>query len=204
MSLARLAAYLGGGCPPGGARHYPGCRDPRPPAGSVPVHLPGRLYFALESRTWTGGMAFHDPDAGGRTAARAHLLTLAQFSDIAAQEMGREPGRDLDLAALLRHGRMRIGDGRYETLVCTGLLDGLPVVTFTAPWAMADVPKNAPAPAYLRHLAAGLAQAHGWDGRTVAAYLADCPGVADRWTADDVAALLAAPAPGEPRPALTP
>lgn len=197
MHLDRLTAYLAGGRPAGGLRSYPGCRDPRGPARMAPVMLPGLLYFATTSEVWTGGRAFYDPDAtparGGEMPSRAYLLTLSQFSDIAAQEMYREPGEDLDLTEAVTRGRARIGPGRYETLVCAGLLDGYPVLTFTAPWSSRDITMNAPSAAYLRHIAAGLVASHGWSARRAAAYLAGCPGADGHWTAPEIAALLAGP-----------
>ncbi|QEV56641.1 histone deacetylase [Streptomyces platensis] len=200
MHLDRLTAYLAGGRPAGGLRSYPGCRDPRGPARTAPVMLPGLLYFATESDVWTGGRAFYDPDASpaqdGRSAelpSRAYLLTLSQFSDIAAQEMGREPGEDLDLTEAVTRGQARIGPGRYETLVCAGLLDGDPVVTFTAPWSSQDITMNAPSAAYLRHIAAGIVASHGWSAGRAAAYLAGCPGADGHWTAAEIAALLTDP-----------
>ncbi|GAA2468248.1 histone deacetylase [Streptomyces macrosporus] len=186
----RLTCYLAGGRPPGGARTYPGCRDRRPPARSLPIVLPGLLYFATESPVWTGGRAFYDPDAGGETPAHAYLLTVAQFSDIAAQEMYREPGTDPDLAEVLARGRARLGPGRYETLVCPGLLDGRPVLTFTAPWRSGEVEKTPPSAAYLRHLAAGLMAAHGWSVERAARFLAGRPGAAARWTPEAVVELV--------------
>lgn len=131
----RLTCYLAGGRPPGARRSYPGCRDHSPPLATVPVLLPGQLYFALESKTWTGGMAFYDPFDEGELPARAYLLTAEQFADIAAQEMYRAPGTDLDLTGVLRTGRAQLGPGRYETLVCPGQLDGHPMLTFTAAMA---------------------------------------------------------------------
>ncbi|WP_190134281.1 histone deacetylase [Streptomyces longispororuber] len=190
MHLDRLMAYIAGGRPPGSSRDHPGCRDRRPPRVSRAVELPGVLYFATESVLWTGGRAFYDPGADGRVYARAHLVTPAQFSDIAAQEMYRPPGTDLDLTAVLRDGRARLGAGRYETLVCAGLLDGLPLLTFTAPWRLTDVALNVPARAYLRHLAAGLLETAAWDEAAVAAYLAACPGALGHWTAGRIAGLL--------------
>ncbi|GGU23610.1 histone deacetylase [Streptomyces lavendofoliae] len=180
----RLAHYIAGGTPPGGARSCPGCRDRRPPAASVPVELEGALYFATESPVWTGGRAFYDPYAEGRVLARAHRITAGQFADIAAQEMYRAPGPDtaLDLTGVLRDGRAVLGGGRYETLVRPGTLDGLPMLTFTAPWRLHDVAWNSPSAGYLRHLAAGLLAAGAWDADTVAAYLASRPGAAGHWT----------------------
>ncbi|GGS08626.1 hypothetical protein GCM10010252_54680 [Streptomyces aureoverticillatus] len=190
MLLGRLMHYIAGGRPPGAARGCPGCRDRRPPRASVPVELPGVVYFATESALWSGGRAFYDPGARGRVYTRAHLVTAEQFADIAAQEMYGEPGFVPDLGPALRHGRARIGDGRYETLVCPGTLDGLPVLTFTAPWALGDVDLNAPSGGYLRQLATGLMETAAWDEAAVTAYLAACPGAAGTWTAERVAGLL--------------
>ncbi|MFC9594716.1 histone deacetylase [Streptomyces sp. NPDC056944] len=198
----RLRYYLEGGRPPEAARAFPGCRDPRPPERSVPVVLPGRVYFARDSPVWGGGLAFYDPAPDGTAWGVAHLLTAGQFSDIAAQEMYRAPGDDLDLAEVVATGRGVLGPGRYETLVCPGLLDGLPVLTFTAPWPMPDDDGlRAPSAAYLRHLAAGLGRAGAWAHAEVAAYLAACPGAAGHWTAAAVAGLSAPTAPtGPPAP----
>ncbi|WP_128381702.1 histone deacetylase [Streptomyces cavernae] len=190
MHLARFRYYLSGGRPPGGRRTYPGCRDTRPPERTRPVTLPGQLYFALESRAWTGGMAFYDPNGGGGTPARAYLLTAEQFADIAAQEMCREPGAELDLAPVLASGRAEMGPGRYETLVCPGHLDAHPVLTFTAPWHMHEVRWNAPNSTYLRHIGSGLNEAHAWPGARIAQYLATRPGTAGHWTATAVTTLL--------------
>lgn len=187
----RLACYLRGGRPPGGARSYPGCRDPSPPLRSVPVTLRGVLYFATESAVWTGGRAFLDPDAEGETPAVAHLLTVGQFSDTAAQEMGRAGGVDLDLAALLGTGdRARLGPGRYETLVRVGEAAGAPMLTFTAPWGVATHPGNAPSAAYLRMLGRGLMAGHGWSAARTADHLAGRPGARGSWTPRAVRRLL--------------
>lgn len=191
MHVDRLAHYIRGGRPPGAARTYPGCRDRQLPSRSVPLELPGALYFATRSPVWRGGRAFYDPGADGRVLARAHLISTGQFADIAAQEMYRDPGADLDLGEVLRTGRATLGEGRYETLVHAGWLEGRPVLTFTAPWRMDEVDWTAPSAAYLRHLAEGLREAGAWDDRAVTAYLAACPGTAGLWTEGAVAQLLA-------------
>ncbi|WP_199811693.1 histone deacetylase [Streptomyces sp. NRRL S-340] len=190
MDLGRLAFYLRGGRPPGAARATPGCRDPRMPARSVPVELTGALYFATESPVWGGGRAFYDPRVQGRVLARAHLLSAEQFSDIAAQEMYREPGGRLGLTDVLSSGRAVLGRGRYETLVCPGQVDGLPVLTFTAPWGLDDVPWNPPSAPYVRFLGGGLLSAGVWDTDAVASYIAACPGATGHWSQPAVADLL--------------
>ncbi|NEA54788.1 histone deacetylase [Streptomyces sp. SID13666] len=190
MHMNRLMSYLGGGQPPGASRSYPGCRDSRPPALSVPVELTGALYFATESLVWSGGRAFYDPHATGHVYARAHLVTAGQFSDIAAQEMYREPGTDLDLTEVLRSGVATLGHGRYETLVCPGSLDGLPLLTFTAPWTVDEADWTPPSAAYLHHLAHGLLETGAWDVPAISAYLQACPGAAGHWSAHQIADLL--------------
>ncbi|MCW2871159.1 MAG: histone deacetylase [Streptomyces oryziradicis] len=190
MHRARLEYYLAGGRPPGGARTYPGCRDARRPERSVPVVLPGSLYFAGESPAWTGGMGFYDPEAPGELWGRAYLVTAGQFSDIAAQEMLWAPDRDLDLAEVLAHGRARLGSTRYGRLVCAGALDGVPALTCTAPGGMGDLALNRPSARYLAYIAGGLAEAGGWEAGEITAYLAGRPGAAGAWSPDEIAALV--------------
>src|SRR3954470_12989900 len=91
MCASRFACYIQGGTPPGGSRANPGARDRRLPRRSVAVDLPGTVYFAGESPQWGGGVAFYDHATPGFTAARAYLVTAAQFADITAQEMYRVP-----------------------------------------------------------------------------------------------------------------
>jgi len=175
MSSTRLACYLQGGCPPGGSRTNPGARDRTLPRRSVPVDLPGSVFFAGESPQWGGGVAFYDHATAGKTAARAFLVTAGQLADIAAQEMYREPrvGDPLEdlVASPLAGGRHTVGEGRYETLVEVGQLDGFALLTFTSPHGATAVEHTAPAPAYLAMMAEGLRESRGWDEQQIAAYL---------------------------------
>ncbi|QKV80322.1 histone deacetylase [Amycolatopsis sp. Hca4] len=189
MYAARLRCYLEGGTPPGARRSYLGCRDRSPVRRIVASEFPGGVYFATESPVWLGGRAFFDPALPGRAAMRSYLVTTGQFSDIAEQEMYRQPGPDLDLTTVLRTGRDQLGPGRYETLLHLGDLDGHPVLTFTAPWSAAEVEKNPPSAAYLAMLVGGLREAHGWSAWEIAGYLAPLPGVRDHWTVREIAGL---------------
>lgn len=190
MHAARLSCYLAGGTPSGAQRRFPGCRDTRPPLRTVGCELDGGVYLATYSPVWGGGRAFFDPALPGRAPARAYLITPGQFADIAAQEMYRDPGADLDLGEVLATGRVHLGPGRYETLLHTGYLDRYPLLTFTAPWHADDVAWTAPSAPYLRMLAGGLRQAHGWNVNRAAGYLAGLPGARGHWTPDAIAAAL--------------
>lgn len=177
MCEERLTSYLAGGIPTGGRRRNPGARDATPPRRTVPIDLPGALYFAGESPQWGGGVAFYDHDAthGGPTAARGYLVSAGQFADIAAQEMYRTPvaGDPLEQVVLggLDGGRHTVGPGRYETLVEVGRLGGAPLLLFTAPDGIDAVAHTAPGAAYVAMLARGLRESRHWDEQQVAAYL---------------------------------
>jgi hypothetical protein len=183
MSVTRFTHYLEGGRPDGAVRGYDGARDPSEPLDDVPLMLEGEVYFAWESPTWGGGIAFYDPDAGGSAAGRAYLVTGEQFSDIASQEMRKPVGRDLPLTRLFQESRTAVlGPGRYETLHVVDEIDSTPVVTFTASWQHRTVDLHPPVAAYLRTIAAGIAETHGWDTPRICEYLIERPGVRPTWT----------------------
>ena len=171
LARDRFLAYLAGGRPAGATRVYPGARDPSPPGDDRPLRLPGRIFFAWESPTWGGGIAFYDADSDGSVLARAYRITAGQFSDLAAQEMRRDPGDDLDLSQVLAERRHTYGPGRYETLHLVGELDDLPVLTFTAP-ADHGLARNPPAPAYVDTIVRGLVECHGLTDAQARAYVA--------------------------------
>jgi hypothetical protein len=158
----------------------------------VSLHVPGGLVFAGESRVWGGGMAFYDTSAPGLVAGRGYLVTAEQLGDIAAQEMRREPGGEFarELAGLLTEVQSlhTMGPGRYETVARLGERDGVPMFTVTH-GDVADLEPAAPSAAYVRWIAAGLREAHGWDGARIADYLSAAPGVKGAWTVDDLTAI---------------
>ncbi|MEU6978358.1 histone deacetylase [Streptomyces sp. NPDC046371] len=195
MDLERLQRYLDAG------------RDPAAPVASRGVVMPGVVYFATESPVWGGGRAFYDPAADGSVYARAHLIGLGQFADLAAQEMYRLPGAEteaetdiglglgLDLDEVVRRGRVRLGPGRYETVVRVGEVGRVPMVTFTAPWRVGEVELRRPSGPYLRHFVRGLRAVGGRSDLRIARYLAACPGAAGEWAVHDLLALMGAEPP---------
>jgi hypothetical protein len=192
LAMSRFRCYLSGGRPAGGARRYVGCRDPSDPARAEGVEVAGGIVFASESGVWGGGMAFFDRTLPGVAACRAYLVTADQFGDIAAQERRRPPGGEFarDLAGLLPDVETMVatGPGHYETVVRLGELDGAPMFTITH-HDVASLPLAAPTAAYLRWIAAGLREAHGYDVAGVARYLAAAPGVAGAWSESEIEVL---------------
>ena len=67
----------------------------------------------------------------------------------------------------------------------------LPMFTVTH-GTIADLEPVAPTAPYLRWIAAGLAEAHGWNTHQVVDYLHAAPGVQTGWTSKTLTALLAA------------
>ncbi len=191
MAEARFRHYVQGGRPDGAIRHYPGARDRTVPSKVAPVSLAGSVFFAWESPTWGGGIAFYDPAGVGSSYGRAYLVTVGQFADVAAQEMHRIPDADLDLTDLLADGHALLGPGRYERLLVVGEIDGLPVVTFTASWSQEEIELNPPVARYLRMMAAGLREGHHLDDDAIVSYLLARPGAQPQWTRASLGAALA-------------
>lgn len=187
LSRDRFLHYLRGGRATGALRALDGARDDSPPTGDQPVVLTGRLRFGWVSPTWGGGVALYGPAAAGRVLARAYRITAGQFSDVAAQEMHAEPGADLDLTPVFRHGQHAYGPGRYETVRLTGNIDGAPVLTLSAT-DLDDLPPNPPSTRYLATMTQGLAQAHNLDPRACARYFRTADGIGP-WTHDELCQL---------------
>ena len=132
--------------------------------------------------TWGGAPAIFEPaarpgHAGAEVFARAWRLGWDQLEDVMAQENGRltsplavEPG------ALVDGFSMHVGTGRYDRLVCVGTLEGLPVLTFTAPASFESVIPEAPSLAYLAHIITGLRETFGLTDAEVVDYLGGAAG----------------------------
>ena len=198
LAARRFACYLSGGRPTGATRRHAGCRDTRAPRRTLSLEVDGGLVFAGRSRVWGGGMAFYDPVAAGRAACRAYLVTVEQCADVIAQEMWRPAGGDFSrtIAEALPGVRTEqvMGPGCYETVIRLGEQDGAPLLTVTAD-ASQRPPLAAPSPSYVRWLATGLREAHGWSPAQVETYLTSAPGARGAWTPEQVAEIAVAARP---------
>jgi hypothetical protein len=122
---------------------------------------------------------------------RAYLLEAGQFTDIMDQEMGRSPGTSPPLVPPGPGRSNRLTPDRYGTLLGCGERDGVVMLSFTAPWSLAEVVLRSPSAAYLSVLGRGLAESHGLDIAAQAAYLAGLPGAGPGWDPIRLAAELA-------------
>lgn len=184
----RFERYLHGGTPVGGRRAYRGARDRSAPTGDRAVELPFALRFGGASRTWGGGMAFVDAGRRGCTLARAYRITAGQFADVHAQENGGDAD-PADLSAVADGGHVVAGRGNYPVIVRCGTLEGSPVFTFTALKLPA---RRAPTPAYVRTIAAGLAESRGMAPPAITAYLRGAPAVTAGFGSAELAAAVEA------------
>jgi hypothetical protein len=186
LSARRFDCYLAGGQPPGSRRFHTPCADPSPPRGTAAATLPHRLYFAGESPTWGGGVAFVDlePAPGVETLVRLYLLTRIQFAAVVAGENHTGEVRLPSPRAAAPRWYVAAA-GRYGAVLHCGQRDGVPVLTCTMP-PRPDTPLAPPVPDYLRTVATGLAEAHGLTAPQAARYLRDVPGVAQGYAEDDL------------------
>jgi hypothetical protein len=200
MLWDRFRIYLEGGQPGGSVRIYPGATDKSSPQAVAPIRLPFPLYFAMQSKSWGGGMAFVSgaTTETPETLGRAYLITQRQLEDVIAQE--NKPGtpvRPIDLDAIRRDGQLILGQGSYDRLLWCGYRNGYPVVTFTAPWEMNTIPPGKleslpPSAPYLRMLAAGLRESWAMNDSQAAEYLSRAASVAPMPNVDALKHLLSA------------
>jgi len=193
ISWRRFETYLAGGSPPLlSSVTERGSRDRQPPTASEPMAVDHELYFGHTSRRWGGGVAVLDADtrssSAGPTLCRLYRITVQQFEDVHCQENAAEHPQPLRLHRLLERGRMLQYEANYGLALVLGEHgDGLPIVTITTP---RRVEAQAPGPAYLRTIAAGLVASMGLTTEDLVSYFLRKQGVASQWDASTLTRLL--------------
>lgn len=209
----RFMTYIEGGSPEGSRRVYPGCTDPSEPEVDIPIRYHGgyRAHFALTSSVWHGGIAFMDrteDDEDATALGRAYKLPIGTFDEVVHFENGgfsTSSARPVPLDGVLAKGRHETGPGAYETMMHIGDYDGMPVLTFTAPFTAHEaltakgrinrnkvslpVRTNKPSAAYCRMIGNGLQETFGMTEVQAADYLRGMPG-GDRYSRRDMVAIL--------------
>jgi hypothetical protein len=184
----RFLRYIEGGRVEGNVRRYQPCADPTPPRQVLPLSLPYQLFFAGESRAWTGGVAFIKAGGDGSTRSRAYLLSYKQYVHLVCGENNVSSLPPLPMAEATSRGSAIIPGltGRYDQLVYFGHRGRYPVFTTTA-----STPEtiNPPAPAYLIQVIMGLQELrHSPD--EIVCYLHATPGVTGHYSSAQLRTLV--------------
>ena len=192
MDANRLACYIQGGTPLGGARNYRGCDDKSMPTAETSMELPYPLYFAGESKVWTGGVALIDSTISQQgTKGKAYLITSSQFEQVAAQESGRDYATPVDIALLRHQGQLTIGDGSrsYDKVLYCGEYKQYPVLTLTSPFP--KQPYTKPSHAYIRVIVSGLQSTYKLTSNEIFEYLYLQPGISGKYTEEELSSVIA-------------
>lgn len=190
MNYERLLCYIQGGRFESMPKIYSGCRDTTPPRDSVGYVMNAHLYFALHSHIWGGGMAFVGLQKIGKTYARNYLITLEQFTDIAAQEAGLSSGAvELDYSNLTVGSNVLVKDvlsrekldvnvgysiSSYNCVHVLDRKDTIPVVTFSSSLEHSILTK--PSLSYLKTIVEGIVASHDLENDQIVSYIKSAAG----------------------------
>lgn len=200
----RFMVYIQGGRAPGGMIDQPGSTDHTPPSRDIAIDIPVRLYFGGQSRVYNGSVAFVDPGKTSEsTMARAYLVTREQFWQIVRQEnmwLDMPPAEVPTVAAIRQAGtalltppatQADLYPSQYPRVVYLGERDGYPLLTFTSDKPHSQTGK--PSELYLKTMSTGFYQSRNITAKQIAAYLVNKPGVAGKYTLDELEILAAQP-----------
>jgi hypothetical protein len=181
----------------GAARKYVGARDRAPASGDSWIWCDHELYFARQSRTWGGGVAFLNPVSGsGKSLLRVRRLTIEQFEDVMAQENALVPGA-VQLGEVPSRGEVvAVLDRWYGTVVGLGERPSSsgppePVLSFTHGELGAE---TRPQAAYLATMLDGLNNSAL--PIVPAEYLGGLRGIRGHWDRQELQALADSTDPG--------
>lgn len=137
-------------------RYLPGDFD------SVRAMIAHERYFARRGMWGSGGIAFLDDQPGQESTVRLWGLTFAQFRTLVSGENGGLRAR-IDYEACSSSAATLLSSGLYSRIMNLGSVDGLPVLTCTAPSARDAHPYNAPSKEYTQVITQGEAQTASLD-----------------------------------------
>jgi succinyl-diaminopimelate desuccinylase len=194
LSKENFMTFIEGGKLEGTERICTGCRDKSPPKKDMFISLPYDLVFADQSPVNSGGFAILNTKKSARshTIARAYLITVDQFEDIAAQENYQTEYLRLPLTKSIRTGHTTInnvkGSRTYDELMYCGEFDRIPMFTLTTLRQITSY--TAPNPLYTKSLCKGLSQNPEINADMAVEYLANRPGIIGNYTKEDITDLF--------------
>ena len=137
------AAYGSNLCRERFIEYIESCSDKSSPEEERPYQIPYELYFAYSSHRWNrSGVAFIDDRKPGKTMGKVYKIRRSQFREI-----------------------HRLEGSPYSNKIALGMLDGIPVYSFTSPERRYDV--KAPCREYLDVVLAGLKETYPDKGEIV-------------------------------------
>ncbi|HSX16487.1 MAG TPA: M20/M25/M40 family metallo-hydrolase [Patescibacteria group bacterium] len=193
LSKQNFLKQVRGGQPAGSSRVFLGCTDPNEPLQDAFISLPYTLYFAGNCQPWGGGGHINiqpEPTPSAHTIARAYLITIEQFEEIAAQQNDRAIAQRLPFREAMRDGHATVGKGtgHYDELVYCGTKDHHPIFTLTA--VTPELPYVAPSPVYAKLLCQGLSENTAMNQKTAVEYMLSMPGIAGNYKKQDLTELF--------------
>jgi hypothetical protein len=187
----RFLCYIKGGRPEGAETNYKGCSDSSEPTESEEFYICSELYFAKNSSSWNGGVAFirthFEPEAS--TLARMYLITKGQFVDVARQETKTESKLNLDFDLAIKDGSFIFKQRSwYGNIVYLGEQNGYPIFTLTNESDLQPLTK--PSHNYLKTIIKGIKEAHDFDDKTIFDYLKTKKGIAGNYDNEELSKLF--------------
>ena len=178
LNLNRFLCYIRGGNPQFSPKKHEGCRDKSTPISSREILIPHELYFAKSSGIWNAGAVAFIKTAKSKTTTfgRIYLITDQQFIDVVKQENGltsKDTTFDdsIDLNYISNNKISFINKNPYQPensnfpkwygkIINLGIIEGYPVLTFTAEWDDDKITYNSPDQTYLKTIANGIRETH--------------------------------------------
>ncbi|WP_343614986.1 hypothetical protein [Flavobacterium sp.] len=178
MLEERFLHYINGGIPRGSERNYEPCSDLAPPKDIRPYEINFELFFARESSSWKGGIAFIEPEKSNesKTLAKLYLISKTQFNHLAKGETQAQGIVEIDFDQAVNEGRKVFKRPSWYGLVLfLGYFEDLPVFTLTGEKPI-DV-FTRPNENYLSIIASGLRQTHGLNNQEIFQYFSSKEGI---------------------------
>lgn len=183
LNYKRFLCYITGGRPVGSNKVNQGCRNKTIPSKSEPLTINHELFFAGNSATWGGGVAFVDPieNKNTKTFCRAYLITKSQFDDIFKQENDLQDDLSIDFTSFDQNKEITFNQNLwYPVILFLGNKNDIPVVTLTCTKPFRTITK--PSEQYLKTLIKGLKEFSNLDNKSIIDYLIEKKGIGEFYT----------------------